>query len=178
MSPEKPKNNKFEILKFLAVTHRTLHEKRQQYEWRIIFTVLTFYVLSVAAMINKKNSLPNFAFFNVAVWFLFLCLAALSAGCLLCMHIANARNKTFAEIVEEGMLELLKGRELPSLEFPEKNYRMSNWAFVWQATTIFVMAICSATIITTNHCNDNSSHVPGRTVSSSIESPTPISPPK
>ena len=100
-------NSKFEMLQFLSQTHRALHEKRQQYEWRIIFTVLSFYVLSVAAVFNKNNSQPDFELFNAAVWFLFLCLATFSAGFLWCIHRANARKKSFAEKAEQGVRELI-----------------------------------------------------------------------
>jgi len=44
--------DKLDVLKFTAKIHRELFEKRQKYEWRILFTTITFYVLSVVPYNN------------------------------------------------------------------------------------------------------------------------------
>ena len=145
-----PKINKFELLKFISQTHRELHAKRQQYEWRILFTVLTFYILSVAATFSRNSTTPNFHWFHSAVWCAFLLLAAVSSGFLLYIHRANSKNKSYAEEAEQKLVECLDPDKKVKLSFSETCVRFTWWAFSWQATTLFIVAIASATFITAN----------------------------
>jgi len=52
-------NDQLDALKFLSETHRSLHEKRQKHEWKIIFSVLTFFVTSIGAVYSQKVCLPD-----------------------------------------------------------------------------------------------------------------------
>jgi uncharacterized membrane protein (DUF485 family) len=144
------KINKFELLKFISQTHRELHAKRQQYEWRILFTVLTFYILSVAATFSRNSTTPNFHWFHSAVWCAFLLLAVVSSGFLLYIHRANSKNKSYAEEAEQKLVECLDPDKEVKLSFSETSVRFTWWAFSWQATTLFIVAIASATFITAN----------------------------
>lgn len=50
----------------MSDSHRALHEKRQKYEWKIVVTIISFYVLTVSAIysdrvnINNSYFIPNF----------------------------------------------------------------------------------------------------------------------
>ena len=142
--------NVFETLKYLSNAHRDLHAKRQQYEWRIIFTVLSFYVLSVAVSFSRNTSAPNYYWFKPSVWTVFLLLATISSGFLWYIHKANAKNKSFAENAEGELVKCLNTKHDISLEFSDSNIRMTTWAFAWQSITLFLVAIASSLFITSN----------------------------
>lgn len=142
-----PNEKSFETLKYLSELHRSLHARRQQYEWKIIFTVLSFYVLSVAAALNRNTTVPDFDWFTLAIWIVFLLLAAISSALLWFIHNANAKNKTFAEEAERAIIKVLNNEEV-KLNFPNSTVRMTKWAFAWQSVTLFIVATASAIFIT------------------------------
>jgi len=142
------KGNTFESLKFISETHRALHAKRQQYEWRIIFTVLSFYVLSVAAVYSKEATNPDFQWFKSIVWGVFITLSIISSIFLWYVHNANAKNKSYAEEAEKKLVEYMNTKKEVILEFSNTNVRIAMWAFIWQTSTLLLVAIASSTFIT------------------------------
>jgi len=144
------KETVLESLKFISETHRSLHAKRQQYEWRIIFTVLSFYVLSVAAIFSKNTSTPDSQWFKLTVWIVFIILSLISSGFLWYVHNANAKNKYYAEEAERKLIEYMNTKKESILDFSTTDARVTMWAFIWQTSTLLLSAIAAATFITTH----------------------------
>ncbi len=142
------KVNAVESLKFLSETHRALHAKRQQYEWRILFTILTFYVLSVAAVFSPKANIPDQLWFSITIWCVFILLSIISSSFLWCVHKANAKNKSYAEEAERKLIEIMNTNVEIIFEPPGSEARKTRWAFAWQISTLFLVATAAATLIT------------------------------
>lgn len=141
-------NERFDALKFLSETHRALHEKRQKYEWKIIFAVLTFFVASVGAVYSQKVCLPGGVLVTVLIWVIFLSFALVTVGFLRSIHTANARNKSFAEDVERQITALANQQQLNNISYSTQGFRKTYWAFYWQAFLIILLAVTAATMLT------------------------------
>ncbi len=142
------KNEQFEALRFLSETHRSLHEKRQKYEWKIIFTTLTFFVASTAAVFSQKVCLPDGAYVSTLIWILFLSFAIVAVCFLYSVHKANARNKFFAEQVEDQVTAIANHKTPAEICFSRDDFRKTYWAFYWQGALILILAIVTATMLT------------------------------
>ena len=141
-------DKQFDALKFLSETHRLLHEKRQKYEWKIIFASLTFFVASVVAVYSQKIYLPEAKLIKALIWVLFLSFAFVTACFLRSIHTANARNKSFAEDAERNIKAMVNQQSIEKLTFSMDRFRKTYWAFYWQAFLIAVLAIVAATMLT------------------------------
>jgi hypothetical protein len=141
-------NKQFDALKFLSETHRSLHEKRQKYEWKIIFAALTFFVASVGVVYSHKVNLPESKLISALIWVLFLSFAFISVCFLRSIHTANARNKSFAEDVERQIMAFVNQQTITKITFSMDNFRKTYWAFYWQAFLITVLAVATATMLT------------------------------
>ncbi len=61
---------KCDVLQFLAQIHRSQFDERRKHEWKVVFTILTFYVLVAAASIKGEFQKPLYAgyvFYSLAV---------------------------------------------------------------------------------------------------------------
>ena len=141
-------DKQFDALKFLSETQRSLHEKRQKYEWKIIFASLTFFVASVVAVYSEKIYLPETNLIKVLIWVLFLSFAFVTVCFLRSIHTANARNKSFAEDVEQNIIAMVNQQPIEKIEFSMDRFRKTYWAFYWQAFLIAFLAIAAATMLT------------------------------
>jgi hypothetical protein len=100
-------NDKIDGLKFISQVRRSEFNERRVYELKIVFTSLTFYVLCVAAKYNGGVKLPNDYLFKFVVLALFLLLARIISAFLCDIHIANYKNKTFAQYAENDINKML-----------------------------------------------------------------------
>ena len=153
--------DRFECLKFISQVHRSQFNERRRYEWKIVFTSLSFYALCVAAVFGGKVTLPTSWQFKLVIWIMFLVLAVVIATFLASLHTANNMNKSFAENAENAIADILEGKDpttLPLLS-PPKNCRVSwgslfkseirgIWAWRWQVVTLLFFAIASAMLLT------------------------------
>jgi hypothetical protein len=141
-------DKQLDALKFLSESHRSLHEKRQKYEWKIIFSALTFFVSSVVAVYSQKISLPGNNFIRMLIWVLFPSFAFVTIGFLRYIHTANGRNKSFAEDVERNIRAMVNQKPIENIEFSIDKFRKTYWAFYWQAFFIALLAIMAAIFLT------------------------------
>ena len=141
-------NERFDALKFLSETHRSLHEKRQKYEWKIIFAVLTLFVASVGAVYSQKVYLPEGGLIKAIIWVLFLSFALVTVCFLRSINTANTRNKSFAEDVEGQIRALVNQQPVSDLTFSMEKFRKSYWAFYWQAFLTIFLAVAAAILLT------------------------------
>jgi len=152
--------DRLEALKFISQVHRSQFNERRRYEWKIVFTSLTFYVLCVAATYGGWVSIPSNWEFKLGIWIMFLALAVAVATFLSSLHTANNMNKTFAQRAEDAIADMLDGKERETLSlFSNPNIRVSwdtllkrniggMWAWRWQVLTLLVFAITSALFLT------------------------------
>ena len=155
-------NNKLESLKFISRTHRSQFDERRRYEWKVVFTLLTFYVLSVAAIYGGNVTVPEGWLFELIVWIFFLGLLVVTAIFLASVHMANGKNKSFAENAESAIDTLLgdETQTTPSLFSLEnskywiswgglfKRGKRGKWAWLWQVVTLSIFSITAATLLT------------------------------
>ncbi len=141
-------NDKFEALKYLSETHRSLHNKRQQYEWKIIFAVITFFVTTVGAVYSRKVSLPETGPIKFIVWIVYLSFGIATVCFLRSIHTANGRNKSFAESVEKQIIQLVNNKTVSDVSFSMRGFRKTYWAFYWQASLTILLAIAAAAMLT------------------------------
>ncbi|MCK4698204.1 MAG: hypothetical protein KAT53_07875 [Dehalococcoidia bacterium] len=153
--------DKLECLKFISQIHRSQFDERRRYEWKIVFTALTFYVLCVAAIYGGNITLPSGWISTVVVWGLSIGLAVSIATFLASLHTANNKNKTFAENAEKAIADLVEDKEPTTLSLfsLKKNIQVSwsnffnrdiagIWAWRWQVVTLLFFAIASAALLT------------------------------
>lgn len=81
---------------------------------------------------------------------MFIILSLISSGFLWYVHNANAKNKHYAEEAERKLIEYMNTKKETTLEFSIADARVTMWAFIWQTSTLFLVAIASATLITTH----------------------------
>ena len=103
------RKDKIDALKFLSETHRSQFNERRKYEWNIIFTTLTFYVLCVPAVFAIPIHLLGalFAITSVVILIVFIILDWTIINFLQNLHTANNINKEIAQIAEDKILELI-----------------------------------------------------------------------
>ena len=142
-----------ENLKFISETHRALHKQRQKYEFQVVFTILSFYVLTTGAILSKKIAIANCDLLTSSVWFLFLLIAVISSAYLLSLHRANRCNIDTAQFAEFSIITVLEKKGyhiLPDYlrNRRDKNIRKRwerNWG--WQTAIIIFFAVTAAAII-------------------------------
>jgi hypothetical protein len=149
-------------LKHISETHRDQFNKRREYEWKIIFTLLTFYIVSIATKYGGRVSLPTNCTFVSIVWSGFILLAIITSIFLGYIHMANNINKTIAENAEIaiGALinEIFLKQEISLFSFEEKKYwtkwknfftkEGGRWSWITQTITLILFSIISAYLFT------------------------------
>ncbi len=128
--------DKIESLKYLSQIHRQQFDERRKYEWKIIFTVLTFYVLCVSAVYVQKITIKSYEWL---IWLFFIILAGAVSEFLRCLHKANDKNKKIAQSAEDTISKLI-GNEKTVIESPIKKPEKddSSWTKLYNSikTTI------------------------------------------
>lgn len=145
---------KAELLRFLSETHRDQLVDRRKYEWKIIFTVLTFYVLVPATRLEVRIDI----FPHSLIYVLFAALAFATTLGLVCVHLGHHKNLRTAERAEAGLQALLKDEPfgfdiLPGQ--PAKDtfctwIKRGPWQWIWQTIVIMFFAFTSAMITCAN----------------------------
>ena len=147
-----------ENLRHLSSTHRSLHDQRRKIEFRVLFTILTFYV-AVAGFalseLSEKVNLPD-AITNWAVWIVFGAAAAISSIYLRRLNKSNLLNMNVAEKAEDEIAGVLydRGYRGPKSEIEKARaesrgkhkllWRNANW--LWQASMVIIFAFAAAVI--------------------------------
>lgn len=141
-----------ENLRHLSAIHREQFNKRRKYEWRAFTTVLSFYVLVVAAYYSGNFSLPSRWYVTLALWTVSLGLATATCLYLRSMHEANSINKKFAEAAENAIIDQsglqslrLERDKLGSSGMVNKGL---NWSLRWQMIFILCFAVITGLLLT------------------------------
>ena len=141
-------DKKLSMLKFLSQTHRNEFNERRKYEWKILFAVLTFYVLAVAAVCKEEFKVVSVlsehpgwkTIFGVVGTFVFLLLAFVTSCFLFGLHKANDSNKQIAHTVEGIVGSLLQvDMQVPS--------PLVDKVFVYQTITLFIFAVTASALV-------------------------------
>lgn len=113
---------KLESFRFLAKMHRNQFDERRKYEWKIIFTILSFYVLSALFTLQDKVN-PASAWI---IWLSFSILAVISIVFLAFLHAAKFKNREIAHRAEDAILEILneKGSQV-NLFYYQRTYPLA-----------------------------------------------------
>jgi len=135
---------KLEYLKFISQIHRSQFTERTKYEWKIVSTTLTFYVLSVVAVYSGRITLSNIESgghasiaLRLIIPGMFLFLAAVIAAYLGYVHMGNNKNKTFAENAEHSIRDLLEDKMPQTLDvfLLEESKHWVSWDKFWKKTS-------------------------------------------
>ncbi|MCJ7645903.1 hypothetical protein MUO65_03225 [bacterium] len=154
--------DKLESLKFIAQAHRSEFQERRKHEWKIFFSASGLYIISVATIYGGKVELVDNSKFEMIIWMLFPFLAVVTTIFLGYIHMANNKNKTFAENAERYIIDLSEGKQLDKLPVFSENtgYWVSwgtffkasrnsgRWSLIWQGVTLLVFSVISAILIT------------------------------
>jgi hypothetical protein len=157
--PNVPIENKIDGLKFVSQTHRAQFDGRRNYEYKIVFAVLSFYISTLAIIYGGQIVFPSYLNYKLIFPLIFLCLAVGTAIFLGYLHFANNINKTFAENAENTINDLFmnKNPSEPSLfKLDNTTYWISwrpikgkkgKWAWFWQVLALFVFSITASILI-------------------------------
>lgn len=148
---------KLESFRFLAQIHRNQFNERRKNEWKIIFTILTFYILTAAFRLQNKVTMPP----TWIIWVSFILLALLTILYLALTHAAKYKNRSIAHNAEAAILDILNetGSKVnlfndhsPWLPYKyfEKLKNNNQWEWIWQSIVILLFAIMSALVISAN----------------------------
>ena len=149
-----PTNAKLDALKHLSETHRVQHNERRKHEWKIVITVLTFYVLAVWARINAGSGLTINLCFVLLTCFFVLALAAATSALLGFLTLASNANKVIAEKAE-AKIHKIAGLQPPEREIEVwtswRNFRgrSGRWGWIVQTVLLFLFSIMAALLLTT-----------------------------
>jgi hypothetical protein len=146
-------------LQFISSTQRDAFHDRRSYEWKILFAVLSFDVLTAGAKLKLDLDLSRL---TILIWIAYLGLAIISSIFLRFVHQAHHWNKTFAHRAEDAILNILKEQQ-PSSEqlelyldpepfFSKRAFfnvgKGGAWAWFWQTVILTMFAIASAFLVT------------------------------
>ena len=152
----KPTSENLEALQFLSETHRALHKQRQMYEFRVLFTTLSFYGISVGAGLTEIANIPPDK--TLLVWTGLLGMGALVSLFLFSLHQSNRRNLYLAEKCEVVMINQLRecGYDVGIMPSDKEDQTdpikiqaprfEKNW--IWQSLIVFGFAILAAVALT------------------------------
>ena len=136
-----------DALVFLSQTHRSLHEQRIKRSFKIIVSMLTFFVLCVAAKFAADTKLPTSeASFNAVVWGTFFALWLAAAIDFWGSRGANMINQGIAQKAEDAIIAHLADKKLMVLSPPNRNPRKMAW--LWEMLIVLGGAAASAYAIT------------------------------
>jgi hypothetical protein len=147
--------DKLDCLKYISQIHRSQFDERRKIEFKILFSTLSFYILSVAAIYGGKVQLPSNWMFIFAIWVVLSGVAVITVIYLLSIHKACNMNKTFAENAEHAIDDLIQGNEPTTLPlFSTKNSQYwvgkgdfckkeaGRAAWIWETiTVIFLLSL-------------------------------------
>ena len=119
-------------LKHLSSIHRGQFDERRKYEWKVLLSTLSFYVLPAFAKFSNNIKLPEGQIFKSAIWIFFLFLAIAAINYLRKFHKANDENKSRAQKAEEAIAKLINFE----LDTESKTDKMKQWSLLWQSTII------------------------------------------
>ena len=145
-------NDNFKLiegLKHISKTHRSQFDERRKTEWKIVFTILAFYIGIIAAKITDKIEIEkNYLELIIAIWLFFLVIAIITILYLRRIHKANHTNKLIAKKAEDAIVAILQNNVpnldiLPNLDLKEWK-KWKKWSWFWQFLMIISIALCSA----------------------------------
>ena len=137
-------------LRHLSSIHRQEFTERRKIEWKVIFGVLSFYVLVVGARYAGHFIVPDTWGTAFLIWGIAIVLALATCNYLRLIHGANRVNKKFAEaaenamIDEDGIVALREVRERAS----DRSATGGNWSLGWQCAFVLVFAVVAALLLT------------------------------
>ncbi|MBZ9571754.1 hypothetical protein KJA15_00210 [Patescibacteria group bacterium] len=139
---------KIDCLKHLSKIHRSQFDERRKIEWKLIFAILVFYFGIITAKITSTNKVVITSPLKVLISSFFFIIAAFAICYLTYFHLANHKNKFFAQNSGDAIRDLLKGK-VPNFDIFEFEWKdiLSNWSFKMQIALLFSMAFCSSAII-------------------------------
>ena len=147
-------NAAIDFCRFVSRTNRNAFQERKKHEWRIVFSVLTFYVSVAALKVTKGVALPN----TLWLWVVHLALALATIVFLKFIHTANNTDKNIAHNAEHGIQEMLNTGQADALAlfnvdrslFPWRGLIAPGegglWSWFWKAILILIFAIVSAAL--------------------------------
>ena len=144
------KDNKGYVLEgftHLASSHRKLHNDRRKYEWKVIFSVITFYVLIVSAFYTGDIDFNNGPILMIIIPLIFAWLAIISIFFLRKLHIANSKNMRIAEYSERNINNLINDKEVDFIKLKDIRPEPNWWAFSWQITSIITFAAIASVLV-------------------------------
>jgi len=153
--------NRVDGLKFLAQTHRSIHEERIKRELTVVITTLTFYLVSISLKWSSTIKLPvDHSVFRLCLWGGFLLLAFFVFVYMWGSGRANDFNQTMAEVTEDTLMETLnlsvfEETEKRMNEKPNKKkhrtrggFHPNQFRWAWLAGVVSLAAIFAAYVIT------------------------------
>jgi len=114
-----------DFCKFTSETNRRAFQARKQHEWKIIFSVLTLYILSAALKLKDGFQFPVGWLFYSAYGLV----ALLTIIFLKFIHTANNTNKYIAHNAEHAIQSLLNGNDLGQLDL----FKVDKQLFPWKS---------------------------------------------
>jgi hypothetical protein len=143
-------SEKLDALKYLSETHRKEFHERRKYEWKLLFTVLAFYVFVVIAILKEEFKIlsiieGNSIVTTISVYFvfiLFLSLAFIASKFIYGIHLANEINKSIAEKAENTMESL----GVPAVK-SEKRGILNQKARVYQILIVWIFAVTALLVV-------------------------------
>lgn len=143
------KELKVQSLMHLSEIHRNAHNERRRFEYRVLFTTLSLYVLTAAAKVQGVFPSKRVSRIEFAIWFLFLGLSVIAGFFLGRLHRANRINLDIGEAAEAELTALFDLEQLNQSRADAEDKRpWEHSALAWQAATLLITAIGSAYIVT------------------------------
>jgi hypothetical protein len=139
---------KLETLRYFSQMQRNEHHTRQKFEWRLLFTNLTFYVLSVAAIYKERIKISSLQYW--IVFGILLMTVLMSSIYLAFIHRSNCKNKSRAHKAEKAIEEILKDND-PTVDLEPENkswfFQSGRWSWVCESLLLLLFAMASGMAI-------------------------------
>lgn len=141
--------DKIDCLKFLSQTYRLQINENRKYEWKMIFSLLSFYVVCSAASLGGKIFLPNNIIFKWTIYIIFFGLAFSMVSSLLKLELETIQSQINAEDVEKNIKFIVNGVEIKALYIEDTTFRKKmGVVFLIKAITLVLSAMASAIFVT------------------------------
>lgn len=96
-------------LQYLSQTHRNEFNERRKCEYKVLLSLLTFFVLCAVSTLSDKIKIPNDSLLFIRfIWIIFSLTAIIFSKYLIDLHSANNINKKIAEISEGKIADILE----------------------------------------------------------------------